>query len=180
MGWSEEVHDSRVTTAFLCAKREARLVRTHKIAEPEGNSVAWPLVAVAGVLFSAAALQQDGNWRRVTSKLQHLLGQLPFHDGQQVRKPDFVAQVICISMWCMRNAQQQLGHCSCLLSVDLQIPCMFHVEHSTTTVLPNHASKAMPFQRLMHCDRTGLTNPTEPLSACWSLIAVLIDIICLL
>ena len=85
MGWSEEVHDSRVTTAFLQAKREARLKRAHKVSEPGGNSVVWPLAAVAGVLLSAATLQQDGNWRRATSKLQHLLGQLPFHNGQQVR-----------------------------------------------------------------------------------------------
>ena len=84
MGWSGEVHDSRVTTAFLAAKREARLKRAHKLPEAQGNSGGWPLAAVAGLLLSAAALQQDGNWRRATSKLQHFWRQLPLLGSQQV------------------------------------------------------------------------------------------------
>ena len=84
MGWSGEVHDSRVTTAFLAAKREARLKRTHKLPEAQGNSGGWPLAAVAGLLLSAAALRQDGNWRRATSKLQHFWRQLPLPGSQQV------------------------------------------------------------------------------------------------
>ena len=84
MGWSGEVHDSRVTTAFLAAKREARLKRTHKLPEAQGNSGGWPLAAVAGLLLSAAAIRQDGNWRRATSKLQHFWRQLPLPGSQQV------------------------------------------------------------------------------------------------
>ena len=84
MGWSGEVHDNRVTTAFLQAKREARLKRTHKIPEAQGNSGGLPLAAIAALLLSAAALQQDGNWRHVTSKLQRFWKRLPLQGAQQV------------------------------------------------------------------------------------------------
>ena len=84
MGWSGEVHDSRVTTAVLQAKREIRLKRARKIPEPQGNSGAWPLAAVAGLLLSAAALQQQGNWRRATAKLHRFWEQLPFNQAHQV------------------------------------------------------------------------------------------------
>lgn len=76
MGWSMEVHDSRVTTAIVQAKREARLRRAHKIPEPQGNSGAWPLAAVAGIVLSAVALQRDGNWRHATAKAKQILGGL--------------------------------------------------------------------------------------------------------
>ncbi|KAL3139300.1 hypothetical protein ABBQ38_003639 [Trebouxia sp. C0009 RCD-2024] len=86
MGWSEEVHDSRVTTAVLQAKREARLRRAHKIPEVQGNSGGWPLAAVAGLVLSAAALQQGSNWRRATHKLQHFWRQVSVQGNQEGRK----------------------------------------------------------------------------------------------
>ena len=76
MGWSTEVHDSRVTTAILQAKREARLRRAHKLPEPQGNSGPWPLAAVAGIVLSAVALQQDGRWQHAKSKLSQFCRQL--------------------------------------------------------------------------------------------------------
>lgn len=84
MGWSEEVHDSRMTSAHLQAKREARLRRAHKLPEAQGNSGGWPVAAVAALVFSLAALQHDGNWRRATSKLKHFWKQLPLQGTQQV------------------------------------------------------------------------------------------------
>lgn len=84
MGWSEEVHDSRVTTAVLQAKREARLKKARKIPEVQGNSGGWRLAAVAGIVLSAAALQQGSNWRRATNKLQRFWEELPFRGTQQV------------------------------------------------------------------------------------------------
>ena len=83
MGWSTEVHDSRVTSAVLQAKHEARLRRAHKLPEPQGNTGPWPLAAVAGLLLSAVALQQDGNWRHATSKLTQILRQLPWSQKPQ-------------------------------------------------------------------------------------------------
>jgi hypothetical protein len=76
MGWSSEVHDSRVTTAILQAKREARLRRAHKLPEPQGNSGPWPFAAVAGIVLSAVALQRDGRWQHAKSKLSQFCRQL--------------------------------------------------------------------------------------------------------
>ena len=76
MGWSTEVHDSRLTTAILQAKREARLRRAHKLPEPQGNSGPWPLAAVAGLVLSAVALQRDGRWQHAKSKLSQFCRQL--------------------------------------------------------------------------------------------------------
>ena len=76
MGWSTDVHDSRVSTAVLQAKREARLRRAHKIPEPQGNSGPWPLAAVAGIVLSAVAFQRDGNWQHATAKARQIFGGL--------------------------------------------------------------------------------------------------------
>ncbi len=94
MGWSTEVHDSRVTTAIQQAKREARLRRAHKLPEPQGNAGGWPLAAVAGILLSAAALQRDRDWQRATSKFQQLLRQLPIQGTWSQKQRQ---QVCCLA-----------------------------------------------------------------------------------
>ncbi|KAL0048423.1 hypothetical protein WJX82_002788 [Trebouxia sp. C0006] len=90
MGWSTEVHDSRLTTAILQAKREARLRRAHKLPEPQGNSGPWPLAAVAGIVLSAVALQRDGRWQHAKSKLSQFCRQLqqrPQQGGSSNSRP---------------------------------------------------------------------------------------------
>ena len=95
MGWSTEVHVSRVTTAFLQAKREARLRRAHKLPEPQGNSGPWPLAAVAGIVLSAVALQRDGRWQQAKSKLSHFCRQLQQQPQQVWQRESVLVNIFC-------------------------------------------------------------------------------------
>ena len=100
MGWSTEVHDSRVTTAFLQTKREARLRRAHKLPEPQGNSGPWPLAAVAGIVLSAVALQRDGRWQHAKSKLSQFCRQLQ----QRPQQVLLTTKSISVNLFCTVNA----------------------------------------------------------------------------
>ena len=106
MGWSTEVHDSRLTTAILQAKREARLRRAHKLPEPQGNSGPWPLAAVAGIVLSAVALQRDGCWQQAKSKLSHFCRQLQQRPQQVWQQESVLVNSFLYHQCLIRHAAQ--------------------------------------------------------------------------
>lgn len=73
MGWSEEVHTSRLTDASVRAKRQARLRRTNKLPEAEGSATPGVLLAAAGAVFATIILQHNQHQERVKGVIGSIL-----------------------------------------------------------------------------------------------------------
>ena len=87
MGWSVEVHRSRLRAARVQAKRAARVRRFGKQTEPDGNSGPLAITAVAGLLISCVTLQLHAplraQLREAASGVTSFLKQLSHGDSQQ-------------------------------------------------------------------------------------------------